>query len=667
MARNKFFTQIEDWETVYKADVNEKSYFGKPFESIVSAEEKLLSKDVRSVAYFSMEYGLGPSIYHPFSATTKHMQQSKPYRHEVFSNMRAIDYYFTLEIERPPDLPIYSGGLGVLAGDTLKSAADLGISMAAIGILWNEGYFDQKFLFHDGQIPIPMLWEPHEFPGLIPLKNRVKIKLKNDTITLRLWKYYVYSYDELHVVPLILLDSNLPENTEDIRKLTHRLYRSDDAWWKFLQRTVLGFGGMLAIDSLGYSNDWYHLNEGHAAFAFVEKASSLQGQELALLKERFGYTCHTPVAAGHDRFSMDLVRQVLSDDKVQIIERFGIDPDNSKQVNLTCLSMETSSQINAVSELHGKVTKQQFQRYQDKLISITNGVHHHTWVSDPIANLLDKYQSEIGPWREDPMGLKKILSLMKDEKFRHYLWEAHQENKKMLCQLLEPWSLDKDVLTIAWARRIAGYKRAGLLLYDVNKLMEIAKKHGPIQILIAGKAHPNDNVGRAIVSDMLSKIDELNRQYQDVKIVMLENYDAYFGKLLTSSVDIWLNNPLPPFEASGTSGMKAILNGVVQLSTLDGWIAEAADTGIARIFGYRAEDGMIGNEQNLHLEEDSSALYEALSELTELYYTTNHNGKLSIKSKWIDMMIRCISQAGVFNTHRMVREYTEKMWKIKVD
>ncbi|MBI1883119.1 MAG: alpha-glucan family phosphorylase [Chlamydiae bacterium] len=663
MPQNKFVSQIEHFNTRYKEDIAGDSYFGKPLAPVKMAEEKLSSKGTPSIAYFSMEYGLAPNIYNPFHVKKPVHPKGMHYDHEVFSNLRAMDYFHYLRVERPPDLPIYSGGLGVLAGDTLKSAADLGLSMVGVGILWHEGYFEQKFLFHDGQVPMPMLWDPYAFPGLIPLKNHVKIQLKEDVIHLRLWKYYVYGFEDKSVIPLVLLDSHLPENTEEIRKLTYRLYRSDDEWWKFLQRTILGMGGILALDELGYSIDEFHLNEGHAAFAYVAKACGLPEAEQKNLQKKFLYTCHTPVAAGHDRFSMKLAEKILPFDKMEIVARWGQDPHQSELINMTCLAMNASRAINAVSQLHGKVTRLQFPNFKEKLKAITNGVHHLTWVSEPMAQLFDQFQKEIGSWREDPTLLKKAEKLMGNNAFREGLWKAHQENKQRLSQFLKPWKLDPDLFTIGWARRIAGYKRPGLLLHDAQKLLDMTKRVGPIQVLIAGKAHPNDNVGRGIISEMLSKIDQLNMRYEDLKVIMLENYDTYFGRLLTSSVDVWLNNPLPPFEASGTSGMKAILNGVIQLSTLDGWVAEAEDTGIARIFGYRSKDGAaIANEHDWKMEEDSKALYKELEELLDLYYRTHRKGSLQTDSQWVDMMIHCVSQAGFFNTHRMVKEYQEKMW-----
>jgi glycogen phosphorylase len=227
------------------------------------------------------------------------------------------------------------------------------------------------------------------------------------------------------------------------------------------------------------------------------------------------------------------------------------------------------------------------------------------------------------------------------------------------------WKMDENVLTIGWARRITGYKRPSLLFHDIDKLVSMAKRLGPVQIFLAGKAHPNDNIGAAHIDAILDHIDKLNNQYDLIKVLILENYDTYFGKLLSNSVDVWLNNPLPPFEASGTSGMKAILNGVVQCSTLDGWVVEAEHDDIGWIFGYRHEGPEIGSESELRLDEDSDALYKTIEEMLTMYYQMNQKGKISTDSPWIDKMINCVRRAGFFNTQRMVEEYNAKMWQLK--
>jgi len=652
--------RLDPEQEKYQKDITTDLFFGFPVQPLIAAEENLISADKPSVAYFSMEFGLAPSIYHTFKTVNPIASRNVLASHEVFSNMKDMDYYHNLPLKKILDLPIYSGGLGVLAGDSLKSVADLGISLTGIGILWTKGYFKQKFWFRSGgQYPEEMAWDPHSYPGLIPLKPKVEITLSGGKLKLKLWKYYVYSYDLKQVVPLILLDSNIEENPVYFRELTDQLYRSTNGWIKIAQRMILGMGGVKALDALGYSINKYHLNEGHAAFAFVEKAKKQSAEEL---KPLFAYTCHTPVEAGHDRFDFQEVAAALGPEGTEVVKRFGRDEKNPSQANLTLLAMNACGQVNAVAQKHGEITRLQFPAFKDKIQSITNGVHTFTWLSQPISELLKKYQAKIGGWEEDPTRLRNIYHLSGDLEFRTDLWQAHRKNKKALADFLEHWYFDDRTFTLGWARRIAPYKRPGLLLHDINRLVDISRRCGPLQIVIAGKAHPADVPASIHLDEMLEKITLLTGERKHIRICFLENYDTYFAKILTSGVDVWLNNPLPPFEASGTSGMKAILNGVLQLSTLDGWVVEAADKNIGRIFGYVPPPGEIGSETDLKLNEDSQALYTNLEDLVSLYYSTL-TGKLKLEdSPWVNMMINCLAESGFFCTHRMVREYRDKIW-----
>jgi starch phosphorylase len=667
MAQNleKFLSlaPVEHFEKNYPDDISEEKFFGFPLEPILMAEEALKSPSHRSVGYFSMEYGLSSNSYHCFKSQKPLSEKNRSSVHHVFSNLRAIDYYLSLRTNHCLDLPIYSGGLGVLAGDTLKSAADRGVSLAAVGILWHKGYFKQNFWFKDGQIPEETDWDPPSYPGLVPLDLYVEIPLKKEIIRLKLWKYFVYGFDLKNVVPLILLDSNVHGNSPLAKQLTGQLYRSDDAQWKILQRVILGIGGMKAFEKLGYHIDIFHLNEGHAALAFIEKAKTLADSQIAALKKSFAYTCHTPVAAGHDRFQKKAFQEILPEEEFALLKKYGQDPDSPDLINLTQQAMTTSQFINAVAQKHGEVTRAQFPQHKERIQSITNGVHTHTWISDPIRALLAEFKNEIGDWQKDPSLLTGVLKLKDDALFRQKLWEAHQANKTALCALLKGWKMDPRVFTLCWARRIAAYKRPSLILQDTQRLLELARRIGPIQIILAGKAHPKDDLGFTHINEMLGAIDSLEKERDILRIVMLENYDTYFGRLLASSVDLWLNNPLPPFEASGTSGMKAILNGVLQLSTLDGWVVEAADKNVGWIFGWQHHSAdEIGDERHLRLEEDSRLLYEMLEQVITLYYQTAPQGQLNPASDWITKMIHAISQAGFFNTDRMVREYQEKIW-----
>ena len=641
---------LDTSEDKYLKDISEKEFFGFPLAPVVEAEEKLLSAEKKSVAYFSMEYGLAPSIYHTFKTVNPIKGSNVISEHEVFSNMKDMDYYHSLPLKKIIDLPIYSGGLGVLAGDALKSAADLGISLVGIGVLWNKGYFKQKFWFRaGGQVPEALSWDPNSYPGLIPLKPRIELTISGQKLNLKLWKYYVFSHDLKNAIPLVLLDANLKENPEYFRELTDQLYRSTNNWIKLCQRAILGMGGVKALEALGYSINKYHLNEGHAALAIVADP-----------KKEFAYTCHTPVEAGHDRFDPQELEAALGPESAEIAKKYGRD---SNSINFTLLAMTASTHANAVALKHGEITRLQFPRFKDKIISITNGVHTHTWLSKPIRDLLLKYKDQIGDWEKDPCLLSNVRDLQSDLSFRQELWNAHLENKKALAKFLEFWYFNEKTFTLGWARRIAPYKRPTLLLQDPNRLLEITKKAGPMQIVIAGKAHPADVPASINMDLMLEKITMLNGERKNLRIVFLENYDTYFAKMLTSGVDVWLNNPLPPFEASGTSGMKAIHNGVLQISTLDGWVVEAADKNIGRVFGYVPPPGEIGSESDLKLDEDSKALYKTLEEMIPLYYNTVAGRAKAAESEWINMMINCIAESGFFNTQRMVAEYNSNIWE----
>ena len=659
-----FVANIDGFEQNYAQDINAKNYFGFPTAPILAAEQTLLSEKTKSTAYFSMEYGIAPSIYNSLSLSRPMNAPNQFFTHQVFSNYWLCDYLFKLKIDKMLDIPIYGGGLGVLAGDAMKSVADLGLSVVGLGILWNKGYFKQNFWYKHGQVPQEMKWDPYSYPGLIPLKNVITIETKEGPLYLRLWKYYVYSYHKKNVVPLILLDSNLEGNSPHFRKLTDQLYRSDEIGWKIFQRSILGIGGMKAMKSLGYHIHCYHLNEGHAAFAILERyINSGDKNKLDEIRNQFIFTCHTPVAAGHDRFKIHDVAKILGPEYVKAAELFGKEKPSSDEINLTFMSLNNCCKVNAVAQKHGEIMRLQFPAFADKIKAITNGVHMHTWLSDSFQQLFDRYQNIFGHWREDPQALTRIEDLRGDMNFRRDLFYAHQANKQKLIEILKHWKLREDVFTLSWARRIAGYKRPALIFHHVDQIIKLANEVGPMQIILAGKAHPNDNIGAAHIEEILDHIDRLNEHRNVIRVLILENYDTYFGKLLTNSVDVWLNNPLPPFEASGTSGMKAIMNGVLQLSTLDGWVVEAEHDDIGWIFGYRHTGPEIGSESNLRLDEDAQALCHTLGDVIRLYYQTYPRGEVNPSSIWIDKMINCVKRSAFFNTQRMVNQYSQEMWQ----
>lgn len=661
---DNLLNSIEQYAQRYAQDVTATHYFGFPTSVILSTENALLSSRVKSTAYFSMEFGLAPSIYNTFQPSKPTSDENKFFIHEVFSNYWSKNVAFNIQIDKMLDMPIYGGGLGVLAGDTLKSGADLGYSMVAIGVLWHKGYFKQDLRRDRGQVPEEQIWDPHTYPGLIPLKNKIIIDTQEGPLHLRLWKYFVYSWDKKHVTPLILLDANIEENPDHFRRLTDQLYRSDDVWWKIFQRSILGIGGVKALDSLGYSIDCYHLNEGHAAFALLEKYVTLDDKsKMHDIKKKFVFTCHTPVAAGHDRFYIDDVARVLKKEYVDAAVFMGKEHPESNQINLTFMALFNCPKVNAVSQKHGEIMRLQFPEFAGKIESVTNGVHVHTWMAEGTRNLLDKYDKVFRDWRAQPEKLANIEKLRTNEQFRKDLFDAHQFNKRQLIQVEKILPLRDDVLTIGWARRFASYKRPSLIFHNIARLAEIAKQYGPLQIIIAGKAHPQDNIGAERIMEIFRHLNELVEHKNIIKVLILENYDTYFGKLLTNSVDVWLNNPLPPFEASGTSGMKAILNGVLQMSTVDGWVVEAEDENIGWCFGYRHSGPDIGNETQLRLDEDNQELLKTLQDVLKLYYGTYSNGNVNLKSAWIDKMINCIRQGSYFNTQRMIQQYRKEIWQ----
>ena len=490
--------------------------------------------------------------------------------------------------------------------------------------------------------------------------------LQEGSITVRLWKYYVFSYDQHYACPLILLDANIEENDEQLRSVTDQLYRSDDVWYKIMQRATLGICGMKTLNALDYQIDLHHLNEGHAAFAIAEKYTSLDDKsKMNEERERFAYTCHTPVVAGHDRFGFGDLHQTLAPEYVEAAEMYGKEFPEADYMNLTHMCMQYCAHVNSVAQKHGEITRLQFPDFKDKITAITNGIHMHTWISKNFEQLFDQYKQELGVWREEPASLERVSQLKTDESFRKDLIQAHQKNKQHLCALLQRWQLDENALTIGWARRFAGYKRPRLIFQDLDRLRRIVERHGPLQIILAGKAHPNDDVAKGHIQTMMDYIEQLNADQTSLKVLLIENYDTYLGKALTTGVDVWLNNPLPPFEASGTSGMKAMLNGVLQMTTNDGWIVEAQDDDIGWIFGYEHDGQEIGSESDLRLEEDSNALYNTLEQVMQTYYHMNQKGTFDATSPWVQKMIHSIGRAAYFNTQRMIQEYNSRMWLMK--
>ena len=547
--------------------------------------------------------------------------------------------YFSMEIALLAEMPTYSGGLGVLAGDTIRSAASLRVPMAAVTLLHRKGYFFQKLDEGGFQREEPADWVIEDF--LVELPERITVSIEGRTVKVRAWKYTVSSPSGF-TIPVYFLDTNLPENSEWDRTLTHYLYGGDQHY-RLCQEVVLGIGGVKMLRALGYDQiNRFHMNEGHASLLTLElldesarkRGSSITNEDVDAVRKLCVFTTHTPVEAGFDKFQMALVQQVLGRREVYDMKNVfcceGV-------LNMTFLALNLSHYVNGVAKKHGEISRLMFARYS--IDSITNGVHAATWVAPSYQKLFDNY---IPGWREDNFSLRSALSIPKKE-----IWEAHMEAKTELLKYVNRETnagMDFECLTIGFARRVATYKRSDLLVSDINRLKEIASKAGPIQIIYAGKAHPQDRPAKELIQKIYQVKEILKNE---IKIVYLENYDMELAKLMVAGVDIWLNTPQIPMEASGTSGMKAALNGVPSLSTRDGWWIEGCIEGIT---GWSIGKNISVNDTN-NISDDAKSLFDKLEKaIIPLFYRD--------KDAFINVMIHCIALNGsFFNTQRMVQQY----------
>lgn len=524
-----------------------------------------------------------------------------------------------MEIGLESDILTYSGGLGVLAGDTLKSAADLGIPLVGISLIYHKGYVKQKLDESGYQHEVKIHWDPSSKLELLP--NEINVTLEDRVVKIRPWKYVIKG--RLSEVPVYFLDTNLEGNTSVDREATLSLYGGDD-YHRIIQEVILGIGGVRMLRSLGHEIDTYHMNEGHAALLTFELLKE-RGWKDENVRKSCVFTTHSPVA-GHDSFDYGLVGRVLKEAVPwHVKEIAGYD-----NFNMTLLALNLSRYVNAVSKKHTEVSRGFFPDF--KIDHVTNGVHPFTWTSKVFQRLYDQH---IPGWRDDTKLLEKALEIPNEE-----IWKAHQKMKKVLLKRLPGFS--PDVLTIGYARRAAPYKRMDLIFSQLERLIEIGE--GKLQLVFAGKSHPHNLEGKKIIQSIFNFNKKLDGK---VKLAFLEDYDMKLGKLLTSGCDIWLNNPIIPLEASGTSGMKACLNGVPHFSTLDGWWLEGYEEGVT---GWA-----IGSSEKSDDKEDVESFYNKLAnEIIPLYYN---------KEKWIEMMKNVISKnAPKFTSHRMVQEYAKKAY-----
>ena len=547
--------------------------------------------------------------------------------------------YFSMEIGAHPNIPTYSGGLGVLAGDTIRSFADLHVPVAAVTLLHRKGYFRQR-IKASWQEEKPEEWSPAEY--LKELETRVSISLEGRLVKIRAWQYDVIGIDGF-LVPIYFLDTDLPENSEWDRTLTHYLYGGDQRY-RLCQEAVLGIGGVRMLVALGHRTiKRFHMNEGHASLLTLElldeeaKRNGRQTfihEDIETIRKLCVFTTHTPVPAGHDQFPKDLVSRVLGRlDIYEMKEVFCCEG----VLNMTYLALNLSHYVNGVAKKHGEVTQLMFARYV--IDSITNGVHSVTWACKAMQDLFDRH---IPGWRQDSFSLRYALKVPKAE-----IWHAHQEAKNQFIKRVNKETvstLDPENFTVGFGRRMTTYKRPDLLFQDLKRLKTIAAKIGPLQVVFAGKAHPQDSPGKEIIHRIFEAKNSLEKE---IKIAYLENYNMELGRLMTSGVDLWLNTPQPPLEASGTSGMKAALNGVPSLSILDGWWLEGHIEGVT---GWAINENSYGNGDANDRSNDAPSLYEKLENITRLFYED--------RNRYIDVMRHAISMNGsFFNTQRMVQQY----------
>jgi starch phosphorylase len=554
--------------------------------------------------------------------------------------------YFSMEVGLRSSIPTYSGGLGVLAGDTIKSAADLNLPLVAVTLMTKKGYFKQEIDHSGNQTEKPAEWDPPELLSL--LENKVTVEIEGRSVNIQCWVYVVESITE-GKVPVFFLDTDVPENAEEDRGITHHLYGGDDVY-RIKQEIVLGIGGVRMLKDLGFSVKKYHMNEGHAALLTFELLRTLRRDveevwdedliwDVEKVRELCVFTTHTPVEAGHDQFSYETFLSICNEFMpLHILKGLA----GEERLNMTLLALNLSNYVNGVAKKHGEVSKDMFPGY--KIHAITNGIHSYTWTCDQMKAVYDKY---IPGWANEPELFVRVDRISGEE-----IWGAHYEAKKNLIDYVNSSlgaGMDYETLTIGFARRATSYKRADLIFRDMDRLRSIGS--GKLQLIYGGKAHPRDNAGKDLIRRIFSYAEKLRNS---IKITYVHNYDMDIALKLVSGVDVWLNNPLRPLEASGTSGMKASHNGVLNFSVLDGWWIEGHIEGIT---GWSIGPSPSSNKVSADSDaSDVIDLYDKLENIIIPMYYDN-------REQWTVMMKSAIAKiAYYFNTHRMMRRYVTEAY-----
>jgi len=537
--------------------------------------------------------------------------------------------YFSMEVGLRPEFSTYSGGLGILAGDTVRSSADLNIPLVAVTLVSKKGYFRQEFSQDGWQLEKPDDWQPEKFLTLLP--ERIEVEVEKRPVKIQAW-LYIYESSTGGKVPVLFLDTDIEDNASQDRDITFYLYGGDQRY-RIKQEIVLGIGGTRMLKALGVELTKYHLNEGHASFLTLELLKEYGGN-IEKVQKKCVFTTHTPIEAGHDKFSYDMVFGILAEivpwDTIKSIA-------GSDSLNMTLLALNLSGYVNGVAKKHGETTKKMFPGYEIR--SVTNGVHPHTWTHDNFKKLYDHY---FPGWAKEPSLLVRVEVIPHEE-----IWEAHYQAKKELINYINDKSdikFSSEVFTIGFARRATAYKRHALMFQDLKRLRNINAKF-PIQVVFAGKAHPYDEPGKKMIQNIFYIMKDLKKE---LKITYLENYDMEKAQKLVSGVDVWLNTPKRPMEASGTSGMKAALNGVINFSIPDGWWAEGCIEGVTGWSIGPTRDDISVEEMELDEKRD---LYGKLEyAILPMFYEQRDN--------WIEMMKNSIGKiAHYFNSHRMMHRY----------
>jgi starch phosphorylase len=691
------------------------TFFGVSQKVFDEVWQKLTAADTNSVVYISMEIGADPDVFHPIKDKLMDLEKTDSMDPKLKQFIKKL-------FHGPEKIPCYGGGLGVLAGDTLKSFADCRVPVVAVSLLYRHGYFSQIVDSKIGQISQTVEWHPEETPGLYllrdpndpeePLQIQIPFFNEYDQETLacaQVWMKMEVNHSLDYFVPELLLDFSLEDNPAPIRDAAGQLYNSESSIIKATQRRMLGTGILPVMQAMGITSNTLHLNEQHGVVVVLQLiaeelhtilkhtnlSQATDDQIIAAadkVSKNLVYTIHTPVKAGHDRFNKSVYAGISHKSCRHILELLAHDDETPQSYNFTTLAMRVNRTANSVSRLHRDVTHKQFPGFAKKITAITNGVHHLTWISDARAEFFDSFP-ELANWRDNPGVFQNAKKLKDNNRFRTHLLRAWEEDSAILYkyinsmlllhrnEMISTWidppnyysniidtdtKLTPDVFTVGFARRFSTYKRADLIFDNIDTLCSVAVNNNwPITFLFSGKAHPADEPGKSVIKLILNYQKELYTKSQGlVNLIFIPNYDMHIAKMMVSGVHTWLNNPKRPLEAAGTSGMKAAINGVPNLSIMDGWWVEGYHDGLTGWkFGYEGpvdEADLSESPEALLYTEDSASFYKTLPGVLEEFYEAPSRSLLIDKA----IMNLCLN-IPIFNTHRMAAEYLQK-YKLKL-